>query len=259
MIYQSISIKNILARAYRTFKLDGGDWIYDAVEFAGEAMEDIGHIEQFVRRACDLQVSSFKANLPTDLITLDMVWGEHGRIPYGGSKFELCHDDYLTGSAGNTSPFYQVEMDKLKVSFESGTVTVTYQAYPVDEDGFPLIPDIHEYKEAIVWRIITQMLLGGYMPKVQGLNFQYADQKYELFRVRAANRAKFPSPDRMEMIRRFFTNPVTNYSEWWSKAMTGIENGAGVDFGDGSGSANQGYNGDYYHYPNQLGKRGQNN
>jgi hypothetical protein len=253
MIYNSISVKNILARVYRTFRIDDSDWVYDAVEWAGEALEQIGHIGQYIRKPQVVNIENFNANLPCDLVTLDMVWGEHGRIPYGGSKIEFCNDDYHTGVSNNENqPYYQLEMDKIKCSFESGQVEITYQAYPVDESGFPLIPDVHEYKEAVVWRIISQMLLGGWVPKNSQLNFQYADQKFELFSIRASNRAKFPSPDRMETIRRFFTSIVPDYSQW-ADGMTGLEQPDQI-YIDGHAGNNSGSisNLKKYSYPNQI-------
>jgi hypothetical protein len=253
MIYNSISVKNILARVYRTFQLDSSDWVYDAIEWAGEAMEQIGHIGQYERKPAVLEIENFKANLPCDLVTLDLVWGDNGRIPYGGSKIEFCKDDYQTGVQNNENlPYYQLEMDKIKTSFESGSVYITYEAYPTDDDGFPMVPDMHEYKEAIAWRIISQMLIGGWTPKNPQLNFQYADQKFELFVVRASNRAKFPSPDRMETIRRFFTSLVPDYTQW-SDGMTGLEQPDNIDIdGNTTGGGGSISSLKKYSYPNKL-------
>lgn len=254
MIHNLVSVQNILSRVYRTFKLEDPDWIYDAVEWAAEALEDIGHVNQLVRRTREVSINSFNADLPDDLVYLEMVTLDGERVSYSGreARYDTKQDDVT----------YQLEPGKLKIGIDCGTVTLTYRAFPVDEQGFPLVPDIYDVKEALSWRIMSRMMLGGYVPKAQGLNWQIADQKYELFRKAAENQIKMPSPDEMEMIRQFFHSLTPDYSHWKEK-MEGLNDPDNIDVS--TGGTQQSYAGNYtngmkkYSYPNQINKTGQNN
>lgn len=254
MITKSISVKNIIARVYRTFQPQNADWIYDAIEWAGEALEHIGHIGQYERKPHIINVKNHTAVLPCDLVVLESVWYQGKRVPYGGSKIDFCDDKYTTNVdvINNVDfPYYQLELDHIKTSFESGELTIYYQAYKTDEDGFPLIPDEHEFKEAVTWRIVSQMLLQGWQPGNNQINFQIADQKYEQNVVRASNRAKFPTPDRMETIRRFWTQMVPDYTAW-ADGMVGLEQPDQIHIDGQDGNSGSISNLKKYSYPNQI-------
>jgi len=91
---------------------------------------------------------------------------------------------------------YYTELDYLNTSLCDGTVRVFYKALPTDEDGFPLIPDNEDYKEALYWYVRGKMIGTGYEDTV----FKYADceARYEKHAVRAIGQIRYPSVDQME-------------------------------------------------------------
>ena len=122
---------------------------------------------------------------------------------------ELCPLRYCTGTfpdaihcsdCNNTSTStecYLVESDRIKTSFASGKVCLSYKAIPTDADCFPLVPDDISYKEAMFWYIYKKMLLGG-MQTNNGIAYDFADNKWKYYCTQARNAAVYPDIERME-------------------------------------------------------------
>ena len=91
---------------------------------------------------------------------------------------------------------YHTELDYINTSICDGTVRIFYKAIPVDEDGFPLIPDNEDYKEALYWYVRAKMIGTGYEDTV----FKIGDceQRYNLHATRAIGQIRYPSVDQME-------------------------------------------------------------
>jgi len=73
MVYKLASSKTIIRKVMRDLKPPGDNWIDDAVEWMGEALEHIGSAPQLSQKGCVLTVSNFKALMPTDLYYINQV------------------------------------------------------------------------------------------------------------------------------------------------------------------------------------------
>ncbi len=51
----------------------GGDWLHDAIEWIGEALEHIGASAQLETKVCTLKIENHKATLPADLYMINQV------------------------------------------------------------------------------------------------------------------------------------------------------------------------------------------
>lgn len=88
----------------------------------------------------DLTVTSYRAELPDNYHTLIALYEYTTRYP----MLELS----------NNEPFKEMSFklfnNYIYTDFEEGTVTLEYYSYPVDSNGWPLIPDKIWYISAIV-------------------------------------------------------------------------------------------------------------
>tara|TARA_R110002012_G_scaffold23069_4_gene78793 strand:- start:2344 stop:3321 length:978 start_codon:yes stop_codon:yes gene_type:complete len=291
MIYKQISSKAIIRKVMRDIKPTHSNWIDDAVEWIGEALEHIGANSQLTMKKVVLTIKEHKAILPTDLYYINQVavnstmtsevkselltlttlvkslkddiytyqqdlnvimnetiekrdaagkarWAErieeydtlyktnvnelneiNSRIivlegmffnvdgqggntltplKYGTSSFpKAIHCEDCINETANFVDSYIVDNDYIKTSFESGTVCLTYMAFPVDEECFPLVPDDISYKEALFWYIFKQMLLGGFDKPNNRVDYSFADQKWNKYCSQARANANFPNIDKM--------------------------------------------------------------
>ncbi len=91
---------------------------------------------------------------------------------------------------------YFTELDYINTSLCDGTVRIFYKAIPVDEEGYPLIPDNEDYKEALYWYVRAKMIGCGFIDRV----FKYTDcmEWYNIHANKAIGQIKYPSIDQME-------------------------------------------------------------
>jgi hypothetical protein len=72
-VYKTISSKTIIRKIFRDLKPSKDNWIDDAIEWLGEALEHIGAATQLCQKQCVLTVTDHKVLLPTDLYYINQV------------------------------------------------------------------------------------------------------------------------------------------------------------------------------------------
>ena len=118
---------------------------------------------------------------------------------YGASTFPASiHCVDCVNEVSNAKDSYIIDYNYIKTSFASGQVCLSYTAFPVDEDCFPLVPDDISYKEAMFWYIFKQLLLGGYDKPNNKIDYNYADQKWMKYCSQARANANFPDIEKMQ-------------------------------------------------------------
>ena len=120
-------------------------------------------------------------------------------LSYGSSTFpDAIHCPDCVNEVSNAKDSYIIDCDYIKTSFPTGHVCLSYTAFPVDEDCFPMVPDDISYKEAMFWYIFKQMLLGGYNKPTNRIDYPFADQQWQKYCSQARNSANYPDIDRAE-------------------------------------------------------------
>ena len=92
---------------------------------------------------------------------------------------------------------YFINSGHIKTSFEKGTVCLSYTAFPVDDDCYPMIPDEISFKEAMFWYIVKKLVLRGMRIPTQ-LGYEMAEGQWKYYCSQARNAANYPDIDRME-------------------------------------------------------------
>lgn len=243
MIYKSVSIKEVIGRVIRNTRLTDTGFIQDMNEWIPEAM---GYMKTGISLSPqweDIEIDYYKGKLPCGLDTLVGVTANGYRLNYNSDirnydsrKYPVNDDTIFLSdkslsvdtdnpvnptnitynslkidirtlksmpSSGGT---YYTEMDFLNTSICTGTVRVYFMGIPVDEEGYPLIPDNENYKQAIYWYVRGQMIGCGYADPV----FKYADcnSQFEMYAARAIGQIVHKTPDQAETIYRANTRLI---------------------------------------------------
>jgi hypothetical protein len=189
-----------------------------------------------------LMVENHVVCMPKDLCALLAIEDEWGRIiPLGGDITDLRSqtkrgsnqiDDAraavfsVNTDYGNTTPirgedlemqsvspqsisYYKISGNYIQFSFESGYVKVHYLKRPLDKDGYPLIPDNENFKQALYFYVMRQMLGAGFQHPV--FSYEAAHENFELYAARAINELTYPSLDAMARLNRSFVRLVPPY------------------------------------------------
>jgi len=164
-------------------------------------------------------------NLNSRIVVLENIYMSNESLltplAYCTTNFpEALHCDNCVNRSAKNKECYYVDTDKIKTSFTSGQVCLSYMAFPTDDDCYPLVPDDISYKEAMFWYIYKKMLLGGETPVNNGINYTFAEQQWKYYCTQARNAANYPDIDRYESYMNQWVRLIPNIN----RAMSGFEN-----------------------------------
>jgi hypothetical protein len=303
-IYKHVSSKEIVRKVFRDIKPATADFVHDAIEWIGEALEHIGAAPQLCRKQCVLDIKNHRACLPGDLYYINQVaintcvsasvdtqistvvnqietlnsnilaYSEQlsaeavsgpGTV-VGGTKatastgastastlaatsatasataganasagadlndyrvasnnqlrdlnvnLEMLTNMYFTGGSClqplqyGASTFhasmhcddcvnanirykdtYIIDCDHIKTSFSEGKVCISYMAFPVDDECFPMVPDDISYREAMFWYIYKKLLLQAIPGRNQKIGYEYAEAMWQNYCTQAQSVGK---------------------------------------------------------------------
>lgn len=195
-IYKTVSAKQIVAKIHRDIGLEDLNYTADIIEWCGEALEFIGSGTQLVRKQAELEVANHKTPLPEDFVQLiqlkfkndDMGWIF---LKYNPTSFNPHFPEGENWNS-NIRETYSLNPDYILFDFEEGAVEISYMAMPVDNDGFPLVPDNQYFREALFWYCFFKIQLRGYIPKGRNIDIEFALNQWRFYCTAARNKANYP-------------------------------------------------------------------
>ena len=105
---------------------------------------------------------------------------------------------------------YFIDAGTIKTSFVSGKVCLSYKAFPLDDMGYPMVPDDISFKEALFWYVYKKLLLGNSVNVPNGINYTFAEQQWKYYCTQARNSAVFPDIDKWESFLNQWVRMIPN-------------------------------------------------
>lgn len=118
---------------------------------------------------------------------------------------ESCVNEQASGS-----DCYYVDNDLIKSSSKTGKICLSYTAFPVDDECFPMVPNDISFKEALFWYVYKQMLLGGLPQSNNKIDYLFADEKWKFYCTQARNAANYPDIDKYESFMNQWVRLIPN-------------------------------------------------
>ena len=135
-------------------------------------------------------------------------------LQYGASTFhKSMHCEGCVNENAAYEDTYIIDNDYIKTSFQSGTICLSYTAFPTDEDCYPLVPDEISFKEALFWYIYKKLLLSFVSPpenRRNGIDYSFAEQQWKYYCTQARNAANYPDIDRYESFMNQWVRMIPN-------------------------------------------------
>lgn len=212
MIRTFISSKSIVAKLFRDTGINTSKYIDYTVSWIAEALEMIGHAPTLTDKSSIIEVEDYKLILPYDFKRLDVIYYNSDAteeteknaykkaLQYKGNEFRRFHQQSPNLHSKHDEYFY-FNQNTIVFSFEKGFILMLYKGNPIDEEGYPIIPDHAYFKEAITWYVITKMIALGWKHPAQ-LNYFQAEQNWEKYCARARSKAKELDNQEYEKIER---------------------------------------------------------
>jgi hypothetical protein len=223
---KTVRVERIIEKVHRDYKFNVTvDWI-DLIEWIGEALGLVGAPRIMSEKVTDGNVDLYHP----DPIVIE---NYRGRLPYDVYEINTCvkgdtkqamrrstdmmHMSYVCRTSKDficSSQYtYKCNDNYIFTSFESGTVIMSYQAFPVDERGLPTIPDnqrIIEYcTKFVANKIAFQMYLKDMLSEQK---YSRIEQDYLFYAGSADTAARTPSPDDMENWKNMFIRLIPDIS-----------------------------------------------
>lgn len=183
MIVRLIPIEQTIAKIIDDLDLGDKDIPLESIiEWINSGLRRIGAYDQFEKKVARIRIIDFKGNLPSDFYRIDSrLFTESHRIGH------------------NT----------ITIGHKTATIDLPYLAMPVDERGYPLVPDEEVFQEALLWLVASKLALQDKLSNKQ-LTFEYCDTRWRRFMLSA--RAEANMGDIQFMQRRVNDSRRLKYS-----------------------------------------------
>ena len=109
---------------------------------------------------------------------------------------------------------YVLVGDYIKTNLRTGYLMISYQAVPVDDDGYPMIPDDESFEEAIYWYINMKLTYPEWkLGRVRDAVYYDAKSSWNFYRKQAYASALMPNVDQLESIKNAWLRLVPEIDE----------------------------------------------
>lgn len=234
------------------------EWIFEAVDKIGAPMQYIQK-ESGADGIPILQINDNQVPLPDDIVQLDGVaYSEKMTGPWEPMSTTTAifrepkkmqhpepHQPMMYKQPTSQSQFYGVNLMKyadrhyhgkrfnkpeyfikpgwIVTNKQKGYVKLSYKAVATDERGYPLIPDLSSYQEAIYWYVVMKLtfpkfmtgkLSGGnskYAGKYSAQSYFYTQQQWNFYRNQAYAEAMMPTADDMQNIKNDWNKLIPDW------------------------------------------------
>lgn len=255
MIYKYTKCESVIAKIMSD--LDSGEArnrITDIREWIFEAVEKIGAPMQYLKKESGadgvpiLKIQDNQVPIPEDLINLDGVaysQNENGpwvpmstntgifREPnkknankyHSAFKYPTTQAQFLNVNTNRNNtksvnkPQYFIKPGWIVTNVNEGYIKLSYKAIATDERGYPLIPDLASYQEAIYWYVVMKLSfskflkghLGGKGVNNNGNVYNYIRQQWNFYCAQAYAEAMMPTADDMQNIKRDWNKLIPDW------------------------------------------------
>jgi len=132
-------------------------------------------------------------------------------LQYGTDTFHSSlHCEDCVNEFAKSEETYIVNCGAIKTSFVTGQICISYMAFPVDENCWPMVPDDISYREAMMWYIVKKLKLGGYKLANEKISYEYAENEWRNYCTQARNAANYPDIDRYQSFMDQWVRLVPN-------------------------------------------------
>lgn len=137
---------------------------------------------------------------------------------YNGMKYL----EHMFSHRVHEKPEYFIKPGWIVTNKSNGFIKIAYKAIATDERGYPLIPDLTSYQEAIYWYVVMKLSfpkwlkgqLGGnskYAQKYAANSYTYIQQQWNFYRNQAYAEAMMPTADDMRTIKNEWNRLIPEF------------------------------------------------
>ncbi len=257
MVYNNTSLKPVIARVIRNTRITDMTYADDMVEWIGEALNRMLIRWRLEKTHCEIEIKNHTGKLPCGLVSIGGVIYEGRRLRKGtgsidtralrrlvpdkelstyfvtdttiqaedvnSQNYSMVRGDNikLQTSASLNEEFYDLQYNYIKTSFCDGCITLCFTKADLDKEGYPLVPDLEESREACFWYVASRLCITGYKLPDPSMDFRFCENQAKIFFRKAKNIIKTQSVDEKETQVQLMNNlipPADYYSSFFVNA-----------------------------------------
>ena len=163
-----------------------------------------------------LEIKNFKATLPCDVHEITQVAINGYGLTYSTETslqfYKERRDEHIQKVYVYTT--YSVKYPYIYFGKEDGEAELFYRGLVLDEEGYPLIPDYNELKEAFVWYVLYKLTLARYAAGKASFQEVKANQgEFNRLADKVTSRMTMPTPDKWDAIAKRWNRPIPTRDE----------------------------------------------
>ena len=219
------------------------EWIFEAIDKIGAASQ-YDYKESGAEEVPVLEIHDYQAHLPEDLVKLKTVaFSKHENGPWqlmrsNTGSFKMYPDKYdnvmldqtaaeddnmyspiIATKPGNRNMTnfsadlqYFLKPGFIVTNMRNGYLKIAYDAIVTDDRGYPMVPDLSSYQEAIYWYILMKLKYPDYLSGRLNINVYYdIKRSWNFYRQQAYAEALMPSEAEMTSIKNLWNRLVPDY------------------------------------------------
>lgn len=208
MADQNTSIKTILDKVARHPMLQQVPF-ETLIDYSVDFMRLVGVPNMFADKVALLQVVEYRTILPTDYYQINQIRSqENNNIVY-----RYSNDSFHMSSTDTMSPdyTYKIQGNYIYTNNQTGVIEVSYQAFALDDEGYPLIPDNSSFSRALMAYIKKQEFTILFdMGKIQNGILSHIEQEYAFAVADCASEFNRLTIDKAESFYNSWSNLLPN-------------------------------------------------
>ena len=182
--------------------------IEQCVRYTVEFINITGFNNVYKNKLCNVKIQNYRGQLPCDLVQLVQVMNckDNEALKQMTGNFDL-YRDYI--------PSYKTQGLFIFTTFEEGEVKVAYRAMHIDDEGFPMIPDLPLFQKALELYIKCKMFTKLFdQQKISQAVLQHTEQEYAWAIGQLNSDMKMPNLAEMENITNMLHQLIPNEHEY---------------------------------------------
>lgn len=210
----------------------------DAVEWIWEVIELLGIPMYYMDDLCEIDITDYKGILPSDMHSIIQVRDFYSKVPLSQTTNLFYRSDTETPSQmqaimlvdGGYEPLdttelssrarqlqysYKVQDKVIYTEYQTAKLELAYSKFPIDKNGFPMIPDDAKFMRAVKAFIIMKLDYKQWRKQlISEAIYRDSEQNYYYAAASAQSKANTPDVATMETIRRFSSLLVSDNTQF---------------------------------------------
>lgn len=246
MVYTYCSVEPIIAEFLATTKITDSSYADDILAWIPQAINLCKVRNILEPRACVIDVHHQIGKLPCGLQTIDGLFYNNRRLRKGTGVIDrrVCKDTTKTdfqsyfvtdptdeGYVNNSqdyrlirgldlkqmpeengsTDYYIPFPNHIQTTFDEGQVVIFYRKISTDKDGYPLIPDEENIRQAIFWWLMGRVTISGYKHPDARMDYDYCESKFKQYARAGKNVLKYWSVDTRQAVLELTVNLIPPY------------------------------------------------